>query len=178
MVRCSDSEGWDTVSRIRPFDLTLCFEEGILLSSLFAVLSVGSLVYSLYSCTSPSKLLASKSKWLLFAKLVRHMFIIYVFILIRMDFFTVSLMRCSHIKSSKLGSNRLPGELCCSLSVLHSRMHSAIYSCNLDILQPHEKATFIPPSSLVLATVCCCIRSLDTHRQNHRSSVIPTSFDS
>ncbi|KAG6852658.1 hypothetical protein C0991_010112 [Blastosporella zonata] len=34
MATCHDPEGWRIVSRVREFDITLCFEEGVLLSSL------------------------------------------------------------------------------------------------------------------------------------------------
>lgn len=50
---CHHSEGWGPVSRLRPFDLTPCFEEGVLFSvplgslivlSLFRVYQLGQLV--------------------------------------------------------------------------------------------------------------------------------------
>ncbi|XP_006462121.1 hypothetical protein AGABI2DRAFT_151707 [Agaricus bisporus var. bisporus H97] len=44
---CRDREGWAIVSRQRAFDVTPCFEEGILLSSLLAALLLISLVRSL-----------------------------------------------------------------------------------------------------------------------------------
>ncbi|KIP05505.1 hypothetical protein PHLGIDRAFT_128871 [Phlebiopsis gigantea 11061_1 CR5-6] len=37
---CNDPEGWGPVSRLRQFDLTPCFEEGVLLSSVLVLFSV------------------------------------------------------------------------------------------------------------------------------------------
>ena len=39
-VTCRDPEGWGPVSRLRQFDLTPCFEEGVVLSSLLVVFAV------------------------------------------------------------------------------------------------------------------------------------------
>ncbi|KAF6761448.1 metal resistance protein YCF1 [Ephemerocybe angulata] len=44
MAICQDAEGWIPVSRTRPFDSSPCFEEGIVLSSLLALLLVIGLV--------------------------------------------------------------------------------------------------------------------------------------
>ncbi|TFK18058.1 metal resistance protein YCF1 [Coprinopsis marcescibilis] len=46
MATCTDPEGWRIVSRHRPFDLTACFQEGALLSGLYALLVVVALVRS------------------------------------------------------------------------------------------------------------------------------------
>lgn len=47
MTSCSDRDGWGPVSRDRDFDLTLCFEQGVLLPTLFGVLFVLELARSL-----------------------------------------------------------------------------------------------------------------------------------
>lgn len=71
MATCREPEGWRIVSLSRDFDLTLCFEEGFILSSLYTVLAISSLLYSLSVCLSPPNQLARRSRWLLAGKLVR-----------------------------------------------------------------------------------------------------------
>ncbi|KAK0432840.1 P-loop containing nucleoside triphosphate hydrolase protein [Armillaria borealis] len=71
MATCRDTEGWNIVSRIRPFDLTLCFEEGILFSSLYALL----LAIAAAKCLSLSSAQISrrrslKSRWILAFKIL------------------------------------------------------------------------------------------------------------
>ena len=64
-------EGWGPVSTLREFDLTPCFEEGILLSTLLAVLLVVSL-FRLWETKSVAvnRTLTSRSASVLKAKLV------------------------------------------------------------------------------------------------------------
>jgi hypothetical protein len=67
-------EGWGPVSRLREFDLTPCFEEGILLSTLLVLLLVVSL-FRLWA-TKPeiaecTRTLTTRSASVLKAKLVR-----------------------------------------------------------------------------------------------------------
>ncbi|THU99163.1 multidrug resistance-associated ABC transporter [Dendrothele bispora CBS 962.96] len=69
MASCNDPERWSVVSRFRAFDLTPCFEEGILLSSLYGVVLFISVVRSLGTCLSESRPIHSKSRWLLHGKL-------------------------------------------------------------------------------------------------------------
>ncbi|KAK0238750.1 P-loop containing nucleoside triphosphate hydrolase protein [Armillaria nabsnona] len=71
MATCRDTEGWNIVSRIRPFDLTLCFEEGILFSGLYALL----LAIAAAKCLSLSSAQISrrrslKSRWILAIKIL------------------------------------------------------------------------------------------------------------
>ncbi|KII85750.1 hypothetical protein PLICRDRAFT_144304 [Plicaturopsis crispa FD-325 SS-3] len=70
MATCNDREGWDAVSRIRAFDLTSCFEEGILLSTLlivfFAFASFNSWLLSSRHTLPETR----KSKWVLRGKLI------------------------------------------------------------------------------------------------------------
>ncbi|KAJ8094347.1 hypothetical protein PM082_010781 [Marasmius tenuissimus] len=66
---CHDAEGWKTVSSLRSFDLTPCFEEGILLSSLNAVVLVAAL-YRSFSVGSLNALeRETKSRWVLRGKI-------------------------------------------------------------------------------------------------------------
>lgn len=69
-MACHDPEGWSAVSRLRSFDTTPCFEEGILLSSLLGGLLVISLVRSLSLAFLESSHVSSRSTWILRAKLV------------------------------------------------------------------------------------------------------------
>lgn len=69
MATCNDDEGWVPVSRHRPFDLTSCFEEGIVLSSLSATLVIASLLISLHDCLKPPLARSLKSRWILRGKL-------------------------------------------------------------------------------------------------------------
>jgi ATP-binding cassette subfamily C (CFTR/MRP) protein 1 len=70
MATCRDPEGWRAISRIRDFDTTLCFEEGIILSVLLGGLLVAATWRSLQLCLLPSRTLTSKSRWLLRSKIV------------------------------------------------------------------------------------------------------------
>jgi len=54
-MTCRDSEGWRLVSRLRDFDTTPCFEEGVLLPSLLAIIFLIS--------TSQSLILVFKEKF-------------------------------------------------------------------------------------------------------------------
>nr|UYV50462.1 YCF1 [Agaricus brasiliensis] len=66
---CRDQEGWVVVSRQRAFDVTPCFEEGILFSSLLAALLVISLVRSLTLAILDTRHISSPSRWILRLKL-------------------------------------------------------------------------------------------------------------
>jgi hypothetical protein len=70
MATCHDSEGWKVVSRIRDFDSTLCFEEGIILSSVLGLLLVSALLRSLFLAQSELMVRSAKSLWVLRGKLV------------------------------------------------------------------------------------------------------------
>ncbi|KAH9852113.1 metal resistance protein YCF1 [Lenzites betulinus] len=65
-----DPEGWSPASRIRPFDLTPCFEEGAILSPLLAlfVLSAGAVCCVRRSREARTR--SKKSVWVLRAKLI------------------------------------------------------------------------------------------------------------
>lgn len=67
---CRDQEGWLVVSPQRAFDVTPCFEEGILFSSLLAALLVVSLVRSLTLAILDTRHISSPSRWILRLKLV------------------------------------------------------------------------------------------------------------
>ncbi|KAJ7126538.1 P-loop containing nucleoside triphosphate hydrolase protein [Mycena crocata] len=69
MAQCRDAEGFAPVSRLRDFDLTYCFEEGILLSSFLGALLIASVVSSLYLCLETVKARSVKSRLILAGKL-------------------------------------------------------------------------------------------------------------
>ncbi|KAK0488812.1 P-loop containing nucleoside triphosphate hydrolase protein [Armillaria novae-zelandiae] len=71
MATCRDTEGWNIVSRIRPFDLTLCFEEGILFSGLYALLlAIGAAKCLSLSSAQISRKRSLKSRWILAVKIL------------------------------------------------------------------------------------------------------------
>ncbi|KAJ7634168.1 P-loop containing nucleoside triphosphate hydrolase protein [Mycena polygramma] len=69
MAYCRDGEGFGPFSRLRDFDLTPCFEEGILNSGLLAVLLIYSVLNSLALCVAESQTRSTKSRIILGAKL-------------------------------------------------------------------------------------------------------------
>ncbi|KAG7444271.1 metal resistance protein YCF1 [Guyanagaster necrorhizus] len=70
MATCRDTEGWNIVSRIRPFDITLCFEEGILFSSLYALLLALAVAKCLSLSVHLSRRRSPKSRWALGFKIL------------------------------------------------------------------------------------------------------------
>ncbi|KAJ7043446.1 P-loop containing nucleoside triphosphate hydrolase protein [Mycena alexandri] len=68
MAQCRDAEGFTPISRLRDFDLTPCFEEGILNSSLLGILLISS-VLSLPLCLADAQMRSMKSRVILGAKL-------------------------------------------------------------------------------------------------------------
>ncbi len=66
-----DPEGWGPVSRLRPFDLTSCFEEGAILSPLLTVLLISALVACYLHRRHDVQPRCRKSVWTLRTKLVR-----------------------------------------------------------------------------------------------------------
>ncbi|KAA1470346.1 P-loop containing nucleoside triphosphate hydrolase protein [Dentipellis sp. KUC8613] len=70
-VACRDSEGWGPVSRLRDFDLTPCFEEGIVLPTILLVLGFVS-VFRVWSLrrVPPFKRQGKLNVWLLRLKIV------------------------------------------------------------------------------------------------------------
>ncbi|KAG6889968.1 hypothetical protein C0992_003448 [Termitomyces sp. T32_za158] len=69
MATCHDPEGWRVISRARDFDTSLCFEEGVLLSVLLAVLLVVATARSLTLILDLSKERTCNSRYLLRTKL-------------------------------------------------------------------------------------------------------------
>uniref|UniRef100_A0A8H8CHK1 Metal resistance protein YCF1 n=1 Tax=Psilocybe cubensis TaxID=181762 RepID=A0A8H8CHK1_PSICU len=69
MATCHDPEGWQAVSRLRDFDLTPCFEEGLLLSSLLSVAFAFTLLRSLAVCLKQPLERSRRSIWNLRIKL-------------------------------------------------------------------------------------------------------------
>ncbi|KAJ4473750.1 metal resistance protein YCF1 [Lentinula aciculospora] len=70
MSSCNDLEGWNAVSQLRSFDTTPCFEEGILFSSLYAIIFLAGVFRTLSACLSPPLNRTSKSLWLLRGKIL------------------------------------------------------------------------------------------------------------
>nr|GAT42967.1 predicted protein [Mycena chlorophos] len=70
MAQCRDPEGFALLSRLRQFDLTLCFEEGILLSGLLSVLLVAAVLKSFALCLLEPSQRSTKSRLILSAKLI------------------------------------------------------------------------------------------------------------
>ncbi|KAL1745932.1 P-loop containing nucleoside triphosphate hydrolase protein [Schizophyllum fasciatum] len=70
MATCHNNEGWRVVSRDRPFDLTPCFEEGILISALLAVVLVSGVFRTLRSCLQRPQERKQTSRLVLGAKLL------------------------------------------------------------------------------------------------------------
>ncbi|KAJ6591736.1 P-loop containing nucleoside triphosphate hydrolase protein [Mycena vulgaris] len=66
---CRDVEGFNIISSLREFDLTFCFEEGILLSGILAVLLIWSVIRSLSLFLGDVQKRSTKSRVILGAKL-------------------------------------------------------------------------------------------------------------
>ena len=72
---CPYPEGWGPVSRLRPFDLTPCFEDAVLFSVPFGLLiAVGLLRSWQLSKLSALRRTQRINTWLLWAKLVRRFY--------------------------------------------------------------------------------------------------------
>lgn len=69
-VQCCDSDGWRWTSQLRDFDLSLCAEEGFILTSLLAILAVAAPVRSCLLSYAARRDISRKSRWQLWAKLV------------------------------------------------------------------------------------------------------------
>ncbi|KAG6837154.1 hypothetical protein H0H93_013744 [Arthromyces matolae] len=70
MATCHDPEGWQIVSRIRDFDLTVCFEEGVLLTTILGTLLLVASARSLALVFDLPKKRTRKSWYFLCAKLL------------------------------------------------------------------------------------------------------------
>ncbi|KAG1888634.1 ABC transporter type 1, transmembrane domain-containing protein [Suillus subluteus] len=69
MASCRDVEGWHIVSQLRELDFTLCFEEGVILTSLLALLLLSATCRIWALRYLPSRDISRKSRWRLWAKL-------------------------------------------------------------------------------------------------------------
>jgi ATP-binding cassette, subfamily C (CFTR/MRP), member 1 len=74
MAICRDSEGWHTVSRLRNFDFTPCFEEGIIISGLLSGVFILTLLRTLSIYFNQPLERSHKSIQVLTIKLVRLSF--------------------------------------------------------------------------------------------------------
>ncbi|KAG2035311.1 P-loop containing nucleoside triphosphate hydrolase protein [Suillus americanus] len=70
MASCHDVEGWHIVSKLRELDFTLCFEEGVILTSLLALLLLSATCRIWALRYLPSRDISRKSSWRLWAKLI------------------------------------------------------------------------------------------------------------
>jgi hypothetical protein len=86
---CRDIEGWGTVSRLREFDITPCFEEGIILSGLLSVVFILALLRTVTIYFNQSLERSHKSIQFLSIKLVRPLFstILLIFMVVFNRFF-------------------------------------------------------------------------------------------
>ena len=71
LAQCRDRDGWEWTSRIRDFDLSLCAEEGVILTSLLAIVTVAALARIARLSYLPARVLSRSGRWRLWAKLVR-----------------------------------------------------------------------------------------------------------
>ncbi|KAG1740326.1 P-loop containing nucleoside triphosphate hydrolase protein [Suillus lakei] len=69
MATCRDVEGWHIVSKLREFDFTLCFEEGVILTSLLTLLLLSATCRIWALKYLPSRDISRKSRLRLWAKL-------------------------------------------------------------------------------------------------------------
>ncbi|KAJ8516868.1 hypothetical protein ONZ45_g5873 [Pleurotus djamor] len=69
MASCRDAEGWQFVSRIRTFDTTPCFEEGIINSSILVAFLIIAVLRVLELSFTDAKARDFKSRTILYAKL-------------------------------------------------------------------------------------------------------------
>lgn len=69
MASCRDVEGWRIVSKLREFDFTLCFEEGVILTSLLVLLLLSATCRIWALRYLPSRDISRKSRWRLWVKL-------------------------------------------------------------------------------------------------------------
>lgn len=71
LARCANPEGWGPVSPIRTFDLTPCFEEGIVLSTVLVLFLVAAAPRCWVLSSDAVRTRSRKSVWVLRIKLVR-----------------------------------------------------------------------------------------------------------
>ena len=74
MATCRDKEGWDAVSRLRDFDITPCFEEGVIISSLLSAVFILTLARTISIYSNQPLKRSHKSTQILAIKLVRLSF--------------------------------------------------------------------------------------------------------
>ena len=73
LVQCRDSDGWQWTSQLRDFDLSLCIEEGVILTSFLTILIVMALVRIGLLSYAPWRDVSRNGRWRLWAKLVRFL---------------------------------------------------------------------------------------------------------
>ena len=71
LVQCHDRDGWEWTSRLRDFDLSLCAEEGFILTPLLAVLAAAALARIARLLDVPARVISRNGRWRLWSKLVR-----------------------------------------------------------------------------------------------------------
>jgi hypothetical protein len=119
MATCRDTEGWKAVSRIRDFDTTPCFEEGVILSVLLGVLFLSAVWRSSVLSLLPPR---HNNWWRLRVKLVSFL---YPQRRLRSQFFNVrhSLDSRSLPASLLLSSYSTPDKLSLSFNITSSNQY-------------------------------------------------------
>ena len=72
---CRDIEGWGVVSRLREFDITPCFEEGVIISGLLSAVFILTLLRTVIIYFNQPLERSHKSIQILSFKLVRSFFL-------------------------------------------------------------------------------------------------------
>lgn len=147
---CNNSEGWGPISRLRPFDLTPCFEDGVLNPSLLIALVITASVSSFIHSRHHPLQLNPRSKWLLGTKLVR----------LHIGFFpyihntAAGFFASRHGRFSRASRNGVfePTISACNL-VLCLAASGNYDRCSTVMLQPYQVPKFINNSPTFLAGI-------------------------
>lgn len=99
MEICRDSEGWHRFSRLRDFDITPCFEEGVIISSLLTAVFILTLSRTISLYFNQPLERSHKSIQILTIKLVRPSFSLYATNLLSCYFFQQVFLGASLIGS-------------------------------------------------------------------------------
>ena len=97
MATCRDPEGWRVVSDTRVFDLSLCFEEGIVLSSILFVCILAAATRASKLLYQSPRSISSRSRLILLGKQVRY-FSLSVVLSVSLHHMTGATRSCLHSK--------------------------------------------------------------------------------
>lgn len=154
MAICRDIEGWKAVSRLRDFDSTPCFEEGIVISSILIVVLL-SLVFKSFSLRLHVPLdKTRKSIWFLKAKLVRLVCFCVLFFFAETSSVILGLTCCLvHNESAQYRHRPRSSQIRSCPGIVLPRNHRVCFHSNIHLLQPHPYATLFHRLAFVLAFV-------------------------